>query len=154
MFSTAKDFQTAIAKAGGGGRLVAAGTGDNTKITGQAIDRYGASGVQRYDQAKIAVNYHAVLTDTKTLSIATEIAYSSDGTNFDTAVVLEASAVKATAANPALEFHGVVEFNVDLSGQKRYFRVNVTPDLNASGTDTAEVITAVVLSGGATLPAT
>lgn len=148
MNAASQDFgKQCVAKAGGGGRLVAAGTGDNTEITGQTIDCKG------YGSCKIGVAYHCVVADTKTLSIGTKYQTSSDGSSWDTAVVLEAPAVKATGANPTLEFNGVVSFDLALSPLKRYLRVNVTPDLNASGTDTAEVATVVILGGADSLPA-
>lgn len=155
MFSAQKDLNAEVlCKATGGGRLVAAGTGDNTKVTGQTIDRYGASGVQRYNSAVVSMAYHCVLADTKTLSIALEIQESADGSNWDTAEVIYAATVVATAANPALEFTGTKQTGVNLAGRKRYCRFNHTPDLNASGTDTAEVVGTVTLGGGHTLPAT
>lgn len=133
--------------AGGGGRLVAAGTGDATAITGQGIDRKG------YGSAKVLVGYHATLADTKTLAVAAEVQYSADNSSFDTAVPLQTSTVAATGVNPTTAYYGVVVFNIDLTAQKRYFRINVTPDLNASGTDVAEVVTSVVLGGADALPA-
>lgn len=155
MMSVMKDLNAEVlCKATGGGRLVAAGTGDNTEVTGQTIDRYGASGVQRYNSAVVSMAFHAVLTDTKTLAIGLKIQESNDGSNWDTAEVLYASTVVATAANPALEFTGTKQTGVNLAGRKRYVRFNHTPDLNASGTDVAEVVGTCTLGGGHTLPAT
>lgn len=125
--------------------ITAAGTGDNTKVTGQTIDRLGSSGSMA-DSGVLAVAWQAALTNTKTLSFACELAESADGTNYDTAEVVQAATVVYTAGSSAT-FHGVKEYTIDLSGRKRYIRFNLTPDLNASGTDTA-VYGAVFVMGG------
>lgn len=152
-FAVGRDIGSQLLiKAAAAGRLVAAGTGDATEITGQTIDRMGARG-QMYQSAKIAAAYHCVLTDTKTLSIGLKIQESADGSNWDTAEVIYAATVVATAANPALEFTGVKVTDLDLSSRKRYVRFNPTPDLNHSGTDVAEIAVTVTLGGGAVLPA-
>lgn len=142
-----------LALNGGGGRLVAAGAGDNTKITGQKIDRGGASGSQMYQSAIVNVNWHANLTDTKTLALALELQESNDGVTYDTAEVVYATTVVATSAGGG-DVYGTTQTALDLSKRKRYMRFNPTPDLNASGTDVAEVMLQVTLAGGNTLPAT
>lgn len=129
--------------------ITAAGTGDNTKVTGQVINR--KSGVALAHSAVVATGWLAALTNAKTFSLAHEIAESSDGSNFDTAEVIEALAVKKTATSTT-NFRGVDEHDVNLMGRKQYFRVNVTPDLNASGTDTALFFTVIVLGGWTQIP--
>ncbi len=44
------------------------------------------------------------------------------------------------------------EIDVDLSGFNRYVRVKFTPDMSATGTDTAELAAVAILAGQAELP--
>lgn len=126
----------------GAASLTAGGTGDATAVTGATIDR------DDYQSGVLAVAYKAVLTEAKTLALAVEVQESSDGSTWDTAVALRASTVAATGDTGGSTETGLVEFDIDLSGYKRYVRFNFTPDLNATGTDTA-VVAAVFTLGGA-----
>lgn len=118
----------------------AAGTGDATAVTGATVD------LLSYDSLKIVIPYTATLTDEKSLLLAVEYQQSADGTNWDTATAIRASSIIATSDGGTTET-GVYEYDMDASGLKRYFRVNYTPDLNASGTDTAK-LASIVLKGG------
>ncbi len=153
MFSNSKDLNAEIiCKATGGGRLVAAGAGDATKVTGATIDRKnGTNGL--YQSAVVSLAWHAVLAANKTLALALELQESNDGSNWDTAEVVYASTVVATDSGSGSTLMGVTTSAFDLSKRKRYARFNHTPDLNASGTDTAEVIGQIVLAGSNLLPA-
>jgi hypothetical protein len=124
---------------------VAAGTGDATAVTGATIDRKG------YGSAKFIIGYKTSLTADKTLSFAAEYQESEDGSTWDTATALQASTVDKTGE--VTNAVGEVEFNLDLSGKKRYIRFNFTPDLSHSGTDTAVGSAVVVLGGANELPA-
>jgi hypothetical protein len=126
--------------------ILAGGTGDGVKITGQSIDRYASDGIAIADSVVVTTSYLAALADTKTLSLAHEVQYSADNSSWDTAVVIEASTVKATSSGGTNE-RGVDEHNLNLRGQKRYFRINVTPDLSATGTDTATFHTIATMGG-------
>lgn len=128
------------------GSLVAAGAGDATKVTGQTINRDG------YGSGVIAIAWSATLANTKTISFAVEVQESSDGSSWDTAVVLQAATVAKTA-DSSTTFYGVVEIDENLTGRKQYVRYNITPDLNASGTDTAVWGATFVLGGANRMPA-
>jgi hypothetical protein len=95
---------------GGGARGVAAGTGDNTEAVGEIVDQLAQPGLR---SGAIIVSGSATLADAE----VTDLKVSSGGTT-------ELFAVKVP---------------VDLWGIKRYWRVAVTPDLSASGTDTFEL---------------
>jgi hypothetical protein len=125
--------------------IVAAGTGDNVALTGATIDRRG------YGSATFVIAYKTTLAASETLSFAAEYQISADGSNWDTAVSLQAATVARTGAVTA--GHGVVEFDVNLEGLKRYIRFNFTPNLSASGTDTAVVYGTAILGGADALPA-
>lgn len=124
---------------------VAAGTGDATAVTGATIDRKG------YGSAQLVVSYKTTLTADKTLSVAAEIQESADGNTWDTAVELYGATVLKTGA--ATNAVGEKRTAIDLSGYKRYVRINFTPDLSHSGTDTAIVAADLVLGGADEVPA-
>lgn len=126
--------------------VTAAGTGDNTKVTGTTIDRKGSTAGTLADSAVLAIGYVAALTNTKTLSFAVEYQTSADNSTWDTAVVMQAATVAVTATS-STNFSGVVELSLDCSSLKRYIRFNITPDLSASGTDTATYSAVCILGG-------
>lgn len=132
-----------------GGRLVAAGTGDNTKVTGTTIDRRQTQGIA--SSLVLAVGYSGTIANTKTLSFAVERQQSSDGTTWDTAEVIQAETVAVTSTADGA-YSGVVEFDQDLAGCKQFVRYNVTPNLSAAGTDTAEWHAVAVLGGTPQIP--
>lgn len=134
---------------GGAVDATAAGAGDATKITGDAIDRLAAGGP--FESAVVHINWRTSLTAAKTLSLALEVQESADNSNWDTAVALFAATVVATGEQTALD--GVTEYDdVDFYTRKRYVRYNVTPDLSHTATDTAIVAYGAVLGGAAKTP--
>jgi len=149
-FAAAK-YGAASVNSGAPSLITAAGTGDATKVTGATVDRKSATDGSLADSALVATLFLAALADTETIAFAHEVQYSDDNSNWDDAVELEASDVKATSSGGTNET-GIVEFSINLRSQKRYMRVNVTPNLSASGTDTALFATIVALSGYARNP--
>ena len=130
----------------GAARGVAAGTGDNTAVTGATIDR------KNYGSCSLVIAARAVLADTKLLKIAAAYQESADGSNWDTAVALQASTTLLTGSTGGTTELGVAKFDVNLMGLKRYIRFNYTPDLDASGTDTFETTAVAILGGASVLP--
>jgi hypothetical protein len=126
----------------------AAGTGDNTAVTGQTIDRSG------YQSAKLVFGAVTTLTDAKALKLAVEYQTSvlGDGSDWQTAVPLLASTALVTSSGGTTE-HPTWTYDIDLTGLPRYVRFNFTPDLTASNTDTASGALSVVLGGATTTPA-
>lgn len=124
--------------------LVAAGAGDNTKIVGNSIDRFSYGMPQ---SMLVSVTAYMNLADTETLSYAVEIQESSDNSTWDTAEAIQAATVVKTASGAYTDGF-TVDYKVYLGDRKRYFRVNVTPNLSASGTDTG-VVQVVGILGGA-----
>lgn len=127
------------------GTATAGGTGDNTKVTGEVIDRLGfASGI-------IALNYTTTLAAGKKLSFAVAYEGSDDNSTYATEASIQASTQAATSAGGGT-VTGVVKIPIDLSGYKRYLKINVTPDLDATGTDTAAWSGSLILGGKDTEP--
>lgn len=135
----------------GASHATAAGTGDNTAVTGATINRMvaGTEGDQ-LNSGKLILSYKTTLTDTKTLSYAIAYQESADGSSWDTAVALQASTVALTGAS-STDALGTVEYNVNLHDKKQYIRFNFTPDLSHSGTDVA-ISSLVFVAGGGPLP--
>jgi hypothetical protein len=125
--------------------LTAAGSGDNTEITGNSIDLMG------YTSLEIVTHYTTTLTAEKTLSLLTKYETSANGSDWNTAVTLQASTVVRTGATTAVD--GVHALSLVTAGLPRYIRFKVTPDLSHSGTDTATVTGVVVLGGAQVVPA-
>jgi hypothetical protein len=133
----------------------AAGTGDNTTLTGISIDREavlsGGAGSPALS-AKFTALFGTTLASGATLNIAWTILDSADNSTFAT----YASAAGVTVAT-GVSGGGVVNshssINVNLSSAKRYIRADIVPNLSASGTDTAVAIIVATLAGFDRLPA-
>lgn len=137
---------------------VAAGAGDATAVTGATVDTRG------FYSGKVLLSYKTTLTDTKTLAHAVAYQESDDGSNWDTAVAIQASTVSLTGSS-STDALGVLEFPLDFGGKaggtasatqtlgKRYIRINFTPDLSHTGTDTAISSAVLILGGPETIPA-
>ncbi len=133
-----------------GGRLLAAGTGDNTAKTGATVDTRG------YGSCMLVLGYHTVLTEAATLALAVELQESADDSTWDTAEVIQATTVCDTGTAGGSTEQGFVRFKIDLTAaesRKRYIRFNYTPNLSAGATDVAEVIAIALLGGAQDKPA-
>jgi hypothetical protein len=127
--------------------LIVAGSGtDDTKVTNtDGVD------VQGFSSAQLAIAWNGVLTDEKTLKLTVEVSESDDDSTYSTPVEL-LEQVQATAETPTTDYSGVKLINFDLSGYKRYLKIGITLDLNASGTDTASWHAVLILGGAQELP--
>lgn len=147
---TSRDIGAQIAgRACAAATAVAAGTGDATEVSGQWIDRQG------FLSAKLIVTYQAVLAEGETISIAANLqdATDSSGTGAADFGTASADAVRATGGSGGSTERGVVEIDVDLSAARQYVRAQFTPNLSASGTDTAILSAVLVLGGAESIPA-
>jgi len=146
-----RDFgKTCKAEYCAGGRLLAAGTGDNTEVVGAGIDTRG------FGSGKIVLATRAVLDAAETLKVGVTIQESDDdgvADAYDTAEEIQAATVAELTAVLAGTYTGVSEFDIVLASRKRYVRVNVTPNLSRGATDTAEFMATLVLGGADVIPA-
>ena len=133
----------AVVRAGANTAVTAGGAGDNTAVTGEIIDRAALGWPQ---SCVVAVPFSAVLAASQTLSLAITL-QSGEAANLSDAATF-ASRPNGVVATGAGTRTGTVELDVNLSGAGRYVRANFTPDLSASGTDTA-ALSAVIAFGGA-----
>ena len=126
---------------GGGARGVAAGTGDNTEVVGEIVDSQAEPGLV---SGLIVVCGQATLADTKSISLKDlKIEHGAAANLSDKADYTFGHAkntltnVKTSTGGTTEEF--AVKQKVDLTGLKRYWRVAVTPDLDAASVDTFEL---------------
>lgn len=140
-------------RAGGGGRLVAAGTGDNTAVVGPYVARPGMA-----LSAKLVITARAVLAAAATLTVDDVLiehasAVGGTGNASFRAVNNTASTLTLTGGSGGTTELGVLEIDVDLAGGMEFLRATYTPDLSAANTDTAEVTATWIFGGQSSLPA-
>lgn len=130
--------------------VTAAGAGDNTEVTGVTIDQMALP--TRFESVCFALTVTSTLAATKTAIVTAKIE-TSDNSDMSSASDLVASAAVLTltgAAGGSTE-RGVAKVGVSLEYAKRYLRIKFTPDLNATGTDTAVIQSTAVFGGAAKL---
>lgn len=128
--------------------LTAGATEDGVEVTGETVDRMNTSAGAMAQSCVLAIPYLASLAAAKTIAFKVDIQDSADGSTWNTAEAVQASTVAATGtAGTGSNEAGVVEKEINLSQYERYIRFNITPDLSATGTDTA-VWSAVCALGG------
>lgn len=127
------------------------GSGDNTQIVGATIDRQAAGYAL---EALLAMAFTTILASTKTLTFKSVVITHDTASNMGTEATLASFSDVVVATDPGggSTITGTQEYRADLSGANRYIRFKVTPDLNASGTDTATVFGIVLLAGGQIQP--
>lgn len=142
--------ETLAARFAGIASATAGGTGDATEKNCAYIDRQGFSSL------KVVIAYSAALAEAKTLSIASNLqdATSSAGAGVADFGDAMASAVVATGGTGGSTETGVVELDFDISGADQYVRLQFTPDLSATGTDTATLSAVYILGGAQVQPVT
>jgi hypothetical protein len=141
-----------VADASDDASAVAGGAGNNTLVTGLALDR----AVLSYPlSASFAVRYKAALGAGNTISLSASVETAADSA-FATGTTVLATfpvAVVDTGAAGGSTQRGVVRFPVDLAGSQEFVRVKFTPVLSAANTDTAELAAIAILGGQDFLPA-
>ena len=119
---------------GGGARGLAGGTGDATEAVGSIVDQLANEGLR---SGIIFVAGSATLAEDKVIALSVKIEHGaesdlSDAADFFTAVAFAAAATGGSGGSTEMFEEKV---NVDLWGIKQYWRVSVTPDCDATGTD-------------------
>ena len=144
---------------GGIASVTAAGTGDATEVDS------GFQSVKGYQTVAVVISYKAVLAQDETLSIAANVQDASDasGTGAADWGASLANAVVATGGTGGSTEYGSVVLDIDLLGGTQagadgtcadeFLQCQWTPDLSASGTDTAEISAVMVVAGADEDPA-
>jgi hypothetical protein len=132
--------------------VTAAGSGDNTAITGAILDRQANGNAQ---SAVVAIPYLITLASAETFTLKNVLVEHGDASNLSdvaTFATLEDSTGSVIATGVKTAVSDCKSYSVNLAGAKRYIRVKATPDLSASGTDTAAISGVVVFGGQDSLP--
>ena len=128
---------------------VAAGSGDNTAVENSAgIDTAG------YNSALVVVSGGTTLGEDETLAVTVSTDDSADNSTFADKETLATTETYATGDTGGSTETGAVAYAIDLDSYKRYLKVSFTPDLSASGTDTADLNCTVILGNSNDLPVT
>lgn len=121
--------------------VTAAGSGDATEIVGLTIDTQALP--TKAESVAFLVSVLASLTATKNITIAAHIQDSADDSTYADVVASQTIlTLSATGTN-----RGTGKIGVNLNLCRRYIRIYLTPDMSASGTDTATV-TGIAVFGG------
>lgn len=123
----------------------AGGAGDAVEVNGASLDT-SAAAYKRPNSVLFVVDAKATLAATKTLTITANLQDSANGSTWaditDPAVILT-----LTGAGGGSTETGVGVLGYDLSRARKYVRIQATPDLSATGTDTASIV-GIALFGG------
>lgn len=134
-----------------GSRLVAAGAGDATEVTGNGVDRLG------YGSGKLVIAAHANNTAAQKLTLTSvKLAYAPDnGSGAPGAYGADVEQLGATTdlVTGTGDNYGQYTLNIDFSTKDRWVRVKYTPDHTAGATDVAELTATFILGGASNLPA-
>jgi hypothetical protein len=121
----------------------AGGTGDATVAVSTAIDLTALP--DRFEAIAFTIAATTTLAATKSLTVAGKIETSADNTNWSD---LTASATLLTlSSTPGGTVTGAAVVDGSLEYALRYVRLSITPDLSATGTDTASILRTAVLTG-------
>lgn len=146
MHSLSRDYGSELTPlyAGDVVAATAGGSGDATAAPGDSIDLTTLA--DRFEWIGFAISTKAVLAATRTLSLAAKIETSADNSTWQD-IVSSSVVITSTGAGGGSTEKGAAIVGASLEYALRYVRVNVTPDLSASGTDTASVRVAALLGG-------
>jgi len=152
-FAVSLKEQLTVLRAGANTAVTAAGAGDNTEIVGDTFDLQAIGYPKR---ALVAINFTATLAASKKLTIKNLAFEHGSASNMSDTADLSAPADVdvATDSGSGSTLKGCQTYAVDLSSCKRYVRITYTPDLNASGTDTANVGAVLIFGNTQIMPTT
>lgn len=135
---------------GGYTTATTAGTGDNTEVDGPYL-----AVPQGAKSCAVWLLHRATLGAAETLALLGNLQDAADGSGTgvaDYGTALSSTTAQTGAATNGLGITKLGDFN--LAGARSHLRVQFTPNLSASGTDTAHVMAVVVFGGVEELPAT
>lgn len=127
----------------------AGGSGDNTAVAGAIIDR---AQIGSPLTGVLAIPYTATLAEGETLTLTYTVQEGAASDLSDAETLKAAAVVVATGDTGGSTETGVLEVDLQLSAAGRYVRCNVTPDLSASGTDTAAISGLLITAGADRMP--
>ena len=133
-----------VLRAAGNAAVTAGGAGDDTAVAGAIIDR---AEIGMPQSGVLAIPFTATLAEGETLSVAYTVEEGEESDLSDAVTLVTETVVAATGPTGGGTVTGCLEIDVKLRACGRYVRLGYTPDLSASGTDTA-ALSAVLVCGG------
>lgn len=136
----------------GGGTAVAAGAGDNVAVQGASIDHVPSDleGGARFDGAELVIVFEAAIGAAEDLAFALDLEHADDtGSDapdtFANVATADALATQTVEGNAGGTLKSVIRVPFDCDKLKRWFRVNITPNLSRGATDTVRWDASIVL---------
>lgn len=127
------------------GLTAGAGT-DNARQTGATLDLRDGFGTVRFTSLTAVVSASATLAADKTLTVTGQFEHSSDNTTWS-AIGTAPALLTLTGAAGGSTGTGAAVLGCNLAEAQRFVRFAYTPDLSATGTDTAKVSVVYALTG-------
>jgi len=129
---------------------------DGTEVNGPTINRDQWS--DRGQSATFVLGFYADMAATETLTVATQVQDSADGTNYtDYDGRISGAGTASTVfggVNAAQDIYACHKHDIDIGLARQYLRIQHTVTLSASGTDTCGIGGAIVVGGQQELPGT
>lgn len=133
-----------IARAGANIAATAGGSGDDTEVTGVIIDRLA---IGTPSSAVLAISFTATLAQGETLTVDYAVQQGAAANLSDAEALTTGSVVAATGGTGGTTETGCVEIDLNVIAGGQYLRADITPNLSASGTDTAALASLLVFGG-------
>ena len=127
-------------------QVVAGGGADGVAQNGRGIDRSLDASGNLSLSASVGLLISAVLAGSETASAVVQIQDSDDDGSGD-AYADFGDPSAATLVSDGADENGVLDFDIDLSGAKKWVRMEVTVTMSAGDTDTAELMGDLVMAG-------
>ncbi|HTK34556.1 MAG TPA: hypothetical protein VL358_04610 [Caulobacteraceae bacterium] len=122
----------------------AGGSGDATAAPGDSIDLTALP--DRFESVAFAITAKSVLAATKTMTLTAKIETSADNSTWSD-LLASATVILSTGAGGGSTEKAAAIIGASLENAQRYVRVNVTPDLSATGTDTTAIASTALFGG-------
>lgn len=118
-------------------------TYDAVKTTTPVVDRAG------YNSAQFVIGAKTTIATSKALNCIVNILDSANNSDWSAAEQLVSASIVSGLTTANIDTYPI---DIDLAGYERYIKFEITPDLTATGTDTAWVTTSLNLCGAEALP--
>lgn len=125
--------------------LTAGAGSDNSEQTAATLDLAGDFGTVRYSSLTAVVAATATLAEDKTLTITGIFEHSDDSSTW-VEIGTDTAMLTLTGPTGGGTLTGAAVLGCNLAEANRYVRFKFLPDLSATGTDTAKVASAYLLS--------
>lgn len=131
--------------------ITAGTTADGTEINGNSADRLDLGNSHAFS-ALGYVQYEGTLAAGKTATIAANAQDSPSTTAWTDYGTAASTTIGSASSTAAQNIRGVLQVPLNLQGAERYLRVQATPTLSATGTDTLGLSAGFMFGGFDQIP--